>query len=161
MGTLKNKIDFVYIFDVFNGNPNGDPDAGNLPRMDAETGLGLVSDVCLKRKVRNYVQVTKEGVNGYDILVKSKELSGTDTFINAEIRKVYEENGIELVSTTDEDNNKDKKKKKKTAKSEDIPKGRAFMCENSLMLEHLEQFCPQALMLDKSVDQFNLFLQIR
>lgn len=129
MGTLKNKIDFVYIFDVFNGNPNGDPDAGNLPRMDAETGLGLVSDVCLKRKVRNYVQVTKEGVNGYDILVKSKELSGTDTFINAEIRKVYEENGIELVSTTDEDNNKDKKKKKKTAKSEDIPKGRAFMCE--------------------------------
>lgn len=121
MGTLKNKIDFVYIFDVFNGNPNGDPDAGNLPRMDAETGLGLVSDVCLKRKVRNYVQVTKGDIKGYDILVKSKELSGTDTFINAEIRKVYEENGIELVS--------DKDKNKKTAKSEDIPKGRAFMCE--------------------------------
>ena len=121
METLKNRIDFVYIFDVFNGNPNGDPDAGNLPRMDAETGLGLVSDVCLKRKVRNYVQVTKEGVKGYDILVKSKELSGTDTFINAEIRKVYEENGIELTS--------DKDKKKKAAKSEDIPKGRAFMCE--------------------------------
>lgn len=119
METLKNKIDFVYIFDVFNGNPNGDPDAGNLPRMDAETGIGLVSDVCLKRKIRNYVQITKEGVKGYDILVKSKEFSGINTFINSEIQKVYEENNIEL-----EDNDK-----KKKAKAEDVSKGRAFMCE--------------------------------
>lgn len=91
--------------------------------MDTETGLGLVSDVCLKRKVRNYVQITKEGVNGYDILVKSKEFSGTDTFINTEIEKVYEENGIELGSEKDSD------KKKKKAKSEDVLKGRALMCK--------------------------------
>ena len=57
MSEIKNRIDFVYIFDVQDGNPNGDPDAGNLPRVDAETGMGLVTDVCLKRKVRNYVQV--------------------------------------------------------------------------------------------------------
>lgn len=59
MSEIKNRIDFVYMFDVQDGNPNGDPDAGNLPRVDAETGMGLVTDVCLKRKVRNYVQVAK------------------------------------------------------------------------------------------------------
>ena len=59
MAELKNRIDFFYIFDVKDGNPNGDPDAGNLPRVDAETGKGLVTDVCLKRKVRNYIQVAK------------------------------------------------------------------------------------------------------
>ena len=75
MSELKNRIDFVYIFDVQDGNPNGDPDAGNLPRVDAETGMGLVTDVCLKRKVRNYVQVAKAGIEGNDILVKSKEIS--------------------------------------------------------------------------------------
>lgn len=53
---IKNRIDFVYFIDVKNGNPNGDPDAGNMPRIDAETGHGIISDVCLKRKVRNYVQ---------------------------------------------------------------------------------------------------------
>ena len=72
MSELKNRIDFVYIFDVQDGNPNGDPDAGNLPRVDAETGMGLVTDVCLKRKVRNYVQVAKNGVPGYDIFIKEK-----------------------------------------------------------------------------------------
>ena len=72
MAELKNRIDFVYIFDVQDGNPNGDPDAGNLPRVDAETGMGLVTDVCLKRKVRNYVQVAKEGAEGYDIFIKEK-----------------------------------------------------------------------------------------
>ena len=77
MSEIKNRIDFVYIFDVQDGNPNGDPDAGNLPRVDAETGMGLVTDVCLKRKVRNYVQVAKAGIEGNDILVKSKEISGT------------------------------------------------------------------------------------
>ena len=61
MSELKNRIDFVYIFDVQDGNPNGDPDAGNLPRIDAETGIGLVTDVCLKRKVRNYVQIAQAG----------------------------------------------------------------------------------------------------
>lgn len=72
MAELKNRIDFFYIFDVKDGNPNGDPDAGNLPRVDAETGMGLVTDVCLKRKVRNYVQVVKECADGYDIFIKEK-----------------------------------------------------------------------------------------
>lgn len=94
---IKKRIDFVYMFDVQDGNPNGDPDAGNLPRVDAETGKGLVSDVCLKRKVRNYVQVAKMGEQGNDILVKSKEISGEETFINGEIRKMYkEELGVDL-----------------------------------------------------------------
>ena len=77
MSELKNRIDFVYIFDVQDGNPNGDPDAGNLPRVDAETGMGLVTDVCLKRKVRNYVQTAKEQANGYDIFIKEKAVLNT------------------------------------------------------------------------------------
>lgn len=74
MSELNNRIDFVYIFDVQDGNPNGDPDAGNLPRVDAETGMGLVTDVCLKRKVRNYVQVAKNCAEGYDIFIKEKAI---------------------------------------------------------------------------------------
>lgn len=70
MEPIKNRIDFVYIFDVQDGNPNGDPDAANLPRVDAETGDGLVTDVCLKRKIRNYVEVAKPGEEGYDIFVQ-------------------------------------------------------------------------------------------
>ena len=77
MSELKNRIDFVYIFDVQDGNPNGDPDAGNLPRVDAETGMGLVTDVCLKRKVRNYVQTAKGLANGYDIFIKEKAVLNT------------------------------------------------------------------------------------
>lgn len=77
MAELNNRIDFVYIFDVQDGNPNGDPDAGNLPRVDAETGMGLVTDVCLKRKVRNYVQVAKECAAGYDIFIKEKAVLNT------------------------------------------------------------------------------------
>ena len=85
MSELKNRIDFVYIFDVQDGNPNGDPDAGNLPRVDPETGMGLVTDVCLKRKVRNYVQVVKELVPGYDIFIKEKAV------LNTLIDKAHEE----------------------------------------------------------------------
>ena len=77
MSELKNRIDFVYIFDVKDGNPNGDPDAGNLPRIDAETGMGLVTDVCLKRKVRNYVQIAKGQAEGYDIFIKEKAVLNT------------------------------------------------------------------------------------
>ena len=77
MSELKNRIDFVYIFDVQDGNPNGDPDAGNLPRIDAETGMGLVTDVCLKRKVRNYVQNAKGQAEGYDIFIKEKAVLNT------------------------------------------------------------------------------------
>lgn len=68
---IKNRYEFMIIFDVENGNPNGDPDAGNMPRVDPETGYGLVTDVCLKRKIRNYVDVVKEGEPGYGIYIKN------------------------------------------------------------------------------------------
>lgn len=67
---LSKRYEFVFLFDVENGNPNGDPDAGNLPRLDAETGCGLVTDVCIKRKVRNYVELARNGVASFDIYVK-------------------------------------------------------------------------------------------
>ena len=67
---IKNRYDFVILFDVENGNPNGDPDAGNMPRVDQETGHGLVTDVCLKRKIRNYVEAVQEGKPGYRIYIK-------------------------------------------------------------------------------------------
>lgn len=88
MSELRNRIDFVYIFDVQDGNPNGDPDAGNLPRVDAETGMGLVTDVCLKRKVRNYVQVAKECADGFDIFIKEKAV------LNKSIDAAHEEESV-------------------------------------------------------------------
>lgn len=105
MTELKKRIDFVYVFDVQDGNPNGDPDAGNLPRVDAETGMGLVTDVCLKRKVRNYVQVAKELTDGYDIFIKEKAV------LNNEIDKAHDDDSV-------------KSAKDKTAAA------RAFMCKN-------------------------------
>jgi len=72
MNNICKRYDFVFLFDVQDGNPNGDPDAGNLPRFDAETGMGLVTDVCLKRKVRNYVQFS-----GQDIFIKEKAVLNT------------------------------------------------------------------------------------
>ena len=68
---IKNRYEFVVLFDVENGNPNGDPDAGNMPRIDPETGCGIVTDVCLKRKIRNYVEARKEGEEGFDIYIKA------------------------------------------------------------------------------------------
>lgn len=108
MAELKNKIDFVYVFDVQDGNPNGDPDAGNLPRVDAETGEGLVTDVCLKRKVRNYVQVAKGTEAGYDIFIKEKAV------LNDEIDKAHDEPEVKEAKTA----------KDKTAAA------RRFMCKN-------------------------------
>lgn len=67
---IKNRYEFVVLFDVENGNPNGDPDAGNLPRIDPESGFGIVTDVCLKRKIRNYVEAVKEDAEGYRIYIK-------------------------------------------------------------------------------------------
>ena len=67
---IKNRYEFVILFDVENGNPNGDPDAGNMPRVDPETGFGLVTDVCLKRKIRNYVELRKEDAEGFRIYIK-------------------------------------------------------------------------------------------
>ena len=95
MSELKNRIDFVYIFDVQDGNPNGDPDAGNLPRVDAETGMGLVTDVCLKRKVRNYVQVTKGCIDGYDIFIKEKAV------LNTLIDAAHEEENVKQAAEKD------------------------------------------------------------
>lgn len=88
MSEMKNRIDFVYMFDIVDGNPNGDPDAGNLPRMDPETGEGLVTDVCLKRKVRNYVMTAKQGQEGYDIFIKEKSV------LNKMIEKSYEDEAV-------------------------------------------------------------------
>lgn len=105
MSEINNRIDFIYIFDVQDGNPNGDPDAGNLPRIDAETGMGLVTDVCLKRKVRNYVQVSKGLSEGYDIFIKEKAI------LNSEIDKAHDDEEV-------------KKAKDKTAAA------RLFMCKN-------------------------------
>ena len=69
---IKNRYDFVILFDVENGNPNGDPDVGNMPRIDPETGHGIVTDVCLKRKIRNYVETVKEDAAGYRIYIKDR-----------------------------------------------------------------------------------------
>lgn len=101
MSKLNNRIDFVYMFDVQDGNPNGDPDAGNLPRVDAEIGMGLVTDVCLKRKVRNYVQVAKGLSEGYDIFIKEKAV--LDNLVN----DAYEKDEVKKA---------DKNNKKQTAK---------------------------------------------
>ena len=109
MGKLEKRYDFILYFDVKDGNPNGDPDAGNLPRIDAETGNGIVTDVCLKRKVRNYVQITKNGAPGYDIFVKEKAV------LNKEIDSVYKDLNIDANA-------------KKPAKGEDVEKGREGMC---------------------------------
>lgn len=70
MAHLEKRIDFIYIFDVQDGNPNGDPDAANLPRVDTETGQGLVTDVCIKRKIRNYVDAARSGQPGYEIFIQ-------------------------------------------------------------------------------------------
>ena len=110
MEELKNKIDFVLFVDVQDGNPNGDPDAGNLPRVDAETGEGLMSDVCLKRKIRNYVQISKVGVSGYDIFIKEKAI------LNDLIDESYEDESVK---------EKDKKGKKN---GEQVDAARKFMC---------------------------------
>ena len=81
---IKNRYEFVVLFDVENGNPNGDPDAGNMPRIDPETSAGLVTDVCLKRKIRNFVEIFKEDEPYYNILVKP------DKALNTKFTEAYE-----------------------------------------------------------------------
>lgn len=89
---IQNRYEFVILFDVENGNPNGDPDAGNMPRVDPETGFGLVTDVCLKRKIRNYVETVKEDATGYRIYVKDGvPLNRSDTQAYAQL-EVTEKN---------------------------------------------------------------------
>ncbi len=121
---IKNRYDFIMFFDVQDGNPNGDPDAGNLPRIDAETGKGLVTDVCLKRKVRNYVQLSKAESQGYRIFVKEKAI------LNDLIEKKYDEIGIDLSATPK--NSEDGKKRNKDGKAQggEVEQGRQAMCSD-------------------------------
>lgn len=102
MEAIRNRYEFVILFDVENGNPNGDPDAGNMPRVDPETGYGLVTDVCLKRKIRNYVETVKEGEEGYRIYIKD------NVPLNRSDLEAYKHLGI------DEKKVKEAKKKTKT-----------------------------------------------
>ena len=108
--SLNNRYDFVFLFDVENGNPNGDPDAGNAPRIDAETGHGYVTDVCIKRKIRNYVELIKEGEPGYNILIKP------DRSLNSKFTAAYEAEGL--------------KTKNKGKNTDDVKKAREYMCRN-------------------------------
>lgn len=116
MNPTENRIDFIYLFDVKNGNPNGDPDAGNAPRIDPETGHGLVSDVCLKRKIRNFITLTQmepdgSPSDGYDIYVKEKAI------LNQQHDRAYEAKGL----------NKKEKDAKKAAANQDA--AREWMCQ--------------------------------
>jgi CRISPR-associated protein Csd2 len=92
MNTIENRYEFIYLFDVENGNPNGDPDAGNMPRIDPETGHGIVTDVCLKRKVRNYIEISKTGEKGFHIYVREKAV------LNQLHEMAYKETGIKKVA---------------------------------------------------------------
>lgn len=119
MSQLKNRYDFVMLFDVKDGNPNGDPDAGNLPRVDPETGHGLVSDVCLKRKLRNFVLISKGNTEGYDIFIKEKSV------LNAQIDAGYKRLGIDL---QDKDETGKKRAEAGKAQGPEVEKGRREMC---------------------------------
>jgi CRISPR-associated protein Csd2 len=113
MSTINNRYDFILYFDVLDGNPNGDPDAGNLPRIDSETGHGLVTDVCLKRKVRNYVGLLKDEQAPFEIYVKEKAV------LNSQHERAYKALNIDL---KEED-----KKRKGGDKTEEAKK---WMCQN-------------------------------
>lgn len=111
---IKNRYEFMILFDVENGNPNGDPDAGNLPRIDPESGYGLVTDVCLKRKIRNYVELVKESEPGYRIYVKE------GVPLNHSDNEAYQSIGVT-----------DKSVKEAKKKDPDIDlKIRNYMCDN-------------------------------
>lgn len=112
MTAIANRYEFVLLFDVENGNPNGDPDAGNMPRVDPETGHGLVTDVCLKRKIRNHVALVKEGAEGFNIYIQEKAvLNNTHKLAY----KVY---------------NLEPEKKKLPKKVEDAKRVTGWMCAN-------------------------------
>lgn len=112
MTAIANRYEFVYLFDVTNGNPNGDPDAGNLPRLDPETNRGLVTDVCLKRKLRNYVALDKEAEAGYAIYMQEKSV------LNQQHKKAYDALSIEPEA---------KKLPKEEAQARELT---AWMCKN-------------------------------
>lgn len=110
MEPIKNRYEFVVLFDVENGNPNGDPDAGNMPRVDPETAYGIVTDVCIKRKIRNFVELTQGEKSNYNILIKA------DKALNTKFTESYDALGLE--------------KGKKGANSDDVEKAKAHICEN-------------------------------
>ncbi len=112
MAPITNRYDFVFFFDVENGNPNGDPDAGNMPRIDPETGIGIVSDVCIKRKVRNYVDLTRGGAAGYRIYVQDKAI------LNDRNKEAYDATGLKPAS------------KKLPKAGEDQLRVTRWMCDN-------------------------------
>lgn len=113
---IKNRYEFVVLFDVENGNPNGDPDSGNMPRIDAETGFGIVTDVCIKRKIRNYVEVVKKDSKGFKIYVKEGAI------LNKQHETAYIGLGLDIQGKKEDDI-------KKIAKENQEPL-RNFMCEN-------------------------------
>jgi CRISPR-associated protein Csd2 len=116
MAIINKRYDFILLFDVMNGNPNGDPDAGNSPRIDPETGHGLVSDVCLKRKIRNFICLAKadpqheQPASGYDIYVKEKAV------LNVQHKKAYTALGLQLDV-------------KGVKAAENVEKARKWMCQ--------------------------------
>ena len=112
MTAIQNRYEFVYLFDVANGNPNGDPDAGNLPRLDPETNRGLVTDVALKRKIRNYVALEKEGAPGFAIYMQERSI------LNNQHKQAYAALSIEHEA---------KKLPKDEAKARELT---AWMCAN-------------------------------
>jgi len=116
---IKNRYDFVLIFDVQDGNPNGDPDAGNLPRVDAETGCGLVTDVCLKRKVRNYVML-----KGQDVFVKEKAV------LNRLIDSAYQALGVDLEKPPTDEKDGKKRNEAGTGQGKEVEKARDQMCKS-------------------------------
>ena len=119
--SIKNRYEFVILFDVENGNPNGDPDAGNMPRIDPESGLGLVTDVCLKRKIRNYVETVKEDEKGYKIYIRE------DVPLNRSDREACQALGVN--ETNDSKQTEALKKLKKSDPDVDM-KLRDYMCEH-------------------------------
>jgi len=84
---IKNRYEFVLLYDVENGNPNGDPDAGNMPRTDPETGYGIVTDVCIKRKIRNYIEMVQNGSPGFDIYIRQDTVLNTQDKLGVEAVK--------------------------------------------------------------------------
>lgn len=117
---INNRYDFVMLFDVENGNPNGDPDFGNMPRMDTETGYGIVTDVCLKRKIRNYIELIKNEAQSYKIFIKD------DIALNLKLESAYKNLNIPLKETK----NTDKKNTKPKINRDAIQKAMRYMCEN-------------------------------
>lgn len=128
---IQNRFEFVYLFDVINGNPNGDPDAGNMPRLDPTSCCGLMTDVSLKRKIRNFISLTEEGKQGFNLFVKEKSV------LNQQIALAYQSDSVKNALAEWDAFEKDRKDKKK--KSDDKKKqpdkhyedvAQQWMCEN-------------------------------